>query len=50
MFLVVGLVEVTMGALVETTIFFPMSQLIAIGAEGSPAVFLGYCLEVSKEG
>ena len=50
MFLVVGSVEVAMGTLVKVTIFFPVSQLIAVGAECSPAVFLGYCFEVSEEG
>ena len=49
MFLVVGSVEVAMGTLVKVTIFFPVSQLIAVGAECSPAVFLGYCLDVSEE-
>ena len=39
MFLVVGLVQVAVGALVETAIFLPMSKLIAVGAEGSSAVF-----------
>ena len=39
MFLVVGLVEVAVWALVEATIFLPMSQLITIGAEGSSAMF-----------
>ena len=49
MFLVVGSVEVAMGTLVKVTIFFPVSQLVAIGAEGSPAVFFWYCLEISEE-
>ena len=39
-----------MGTLVKVTVFFPVSQLIAVGAERSSAVFLGYCLEVSEEG
>ena len=38
-----------MGALVKAAILFPMSQLVAVGAEGSSAVFLGYCLKFSKE-
>ena len=38
------------GALVKVTVFFPVPQLIAIGAERSSAVFFGYCLEVSEEG
>ena len=39
-----------MGALVEMTVLFPMSQLIAVGAERSSVVFFGYCFEVSEEG
>ena len=39
-----------MGALVKVTVLFPMSQLIAVGAERSSAVFFGYCFEVSEEG
>ena len=50
MFLVVGSVEVAVGTLVKVTVFFPVSQLIAVGAECSPAVFLWYGFEVSKEG
>ena len=50
MFLVVGSVKVAMGALVEVAVLFPVSQLIAVGAERSSAVFLGYCFEVSEEG
>ena len=38
------------GALVEVAVLFPVSQLIAVGAERSSAVFFGYCLEVSEEG
>ena len=49
MFLMVGSVEVAVGALVKVTVFFPMSQLIAVGAECSSAVFLGYCFEVLEE-
>ena len=49
MFLVVGLVEVTVWALVEAAVFLPVSQLIAIGAECSSAMFFWYCLEVPKE-
>ena len=38
------------GALVKVTVLFPVSQLIAVGAECSSAVFFGYCLKVSEEG
>ena len=46
MFFVVGLVEVAVGALVKATVFLPMSQLIAIGAEGSSAVSFGDLFKV----
>ena len=49
MFFVVGLVEVAVWALVEATVFLPVSKLIAIGAERLSAVFLGCRFEVSKE-
>ena len=39
-----------MWALVKVAVLFPVSQLIAVGAERSSAVFFGYCLEVSEEG
>ena len=39
-----------MGALIKMAVLFPVSQLIAVGAECSSAVFFGYCLEVSEEG
>ena len=39
-----------MWTLVKVAIFFPVSQLIAVDAERSSAVFFGYCLEVSEEG
>ena len=39
-----------MGTLVKVTVFFPVSQLVAVGVERSSAVFLGYCFEVSEEG
>ena len=39
-----------MWALVKVTVLFPMSQLIAVGAERSSAVFLWYSFEVSEEG
>ena len=39
-----------MWALVETTVFFPVSQLIAVGAECSSAVFFGDRFEVFEEG
>ena len=38
------------GALVEATVFLPVSQLIAICAEGSSAMSLGDLFEVSEEG
>ena len=38
-----------MGALVKVTVLFPVSQLIAVGAERSSAVFFGCCLEVLEE-
>ena len=38
-----------MGTLVETAVFLPVSQLVAIGAECSSAVFFWYCLEIPKE-
>ena len=49
-FFVVGLVEVAVWALVETTVFLPVSQLIAIGAEGSSAMFFGDRFEIFEEG
>ena len=39
-----------MWALVKVAVLFPVSQLVAVGAERSSAVVLGYCLEVSEEG
>ena len=39
-----------MGALVKVAVFFPVSQLIAVGAERSSAVFFWYGFEVSEEG
>ena len=50
MFLMMGSVQVAMGTLVKVTVFLPVSQLIAVGAECSSAVFFGYCLKVSEEG
>ena len=50
MFFVVGLVEVAVWALVETTVFLPMSQMVAVCAEGFSAVFLGDQLEIFEEG
>ena len=50
MFFVMGLMEVAVRALVETAVFLPVSQLVTVGAECSPSVFLGYCFEVSEEG
>ena len=48
-FLVVGLMEVAVWALVETAVFLPMSQLVAIGAEGSSAVSFRDRLEVFEK-
>ena len=39
-----------MWALVEMTVFLPVSQLIAVGAECSSVVFFGDRFEVFKEG
>ena len=50
MFLVVGLVQVAVWALVETTVFLPVSQLIAVGTECSSAVFFRDRFEVFEEG
>ena len=50
MFLVVGLVEVAVWALVEATILLPVSQLVTVGAECSSTVFFGDRLEVLEEG
>ena len=47
---VVRLMEVAMWALVKMAVFFPMSQLVTVGAECSSAMFLGYCFEISEEG
>ena len=38
-----------MGALVESTVFLPMSQLVAVGAEGSSAVSFGDLFEISEK-
>ena len=38
------------GALVEMAIFLPVSQLVAVGAEGSSAMSFRDLLETSKEG
>ena len=45
----VWLVKVAVWALVETAVFLPMSQVVAIGAEGSSAVFLWDLFEVFEE-
>ena len=50
MFLVVGLVQVAMWTLVEAAVLLPMSELVAVGAERSSAVFLGDRFEVFEEG
>ena len=39
-----------MGTLVETAVFLPVSQLVAVGAEGSSAVSFGDRFEVFEEG
>ena len=39
-----------MWALVEATVFLPVSQLITVGAERSSAVFFGDRFEVFEEG
>ena len=49
MFLVMGLMEVAVGALVETTVFLPMSQLVAVCAECSSVMSFGDLFEVSEE-
>ena len=49
MFLVVGSVSVAVGTLVKVTVFFPVSQLIAVGAEGPSAMFFGDLLEITEE-
>ena len=49
MFLVVGLVEVAVWALVKAAVFLPVSELVAIGAECSSAVFFWDGFEVSKK-
>ena len=50
MFLVMGLVEVAVWTLVEMAIFLPVSQLVAVCAECSSAMFFRGRLEVSEEG
>ena len=50
MFLMVGSVEMAVGALVIVTVLFPMSQLVTVGAERSSAVFFWYGFETSEEG
>ena len=50
MFFVVGLVKVAVWALVEATVLLPVSELVAIGAEGSSAVSFGDLFEVPEEG
>ena len=49
MLLVVGLVEVAVGTLIEVTVFFPMSQLVAVGAEGFSAVSFRDLFKIPKE-
>ena len=49
-FLMVGLVEMAMWALVETAVFLPVSQLVAVGAEGSSAVSFWDGFEIPEEG
>ena len=50
MFFVMGLMKVTVGALVELTVFLPMSQLVTVCAERSSAMSFGDIFEVSEEG
>ena len=50
MFLVVGLVQMAVWALVKSAVFFPMTELVAIGAEGSSAVSFGDLFKVLEEG
>ena len=49
-FFVVRLVEVAVWALVKSTVFFPMSQLIAVGAECFSAMSFRDRFEISEEG
>ena len=49
LFFVVWLVEVTMRALVEVTIFLPMSQLVAVCTECPSGEFLWYLFEFPEE-
>ena len=49
MFLVVGLMQMTMWALVKSAVLFPMAELVAVGAEGSSAMFFWDGFEVSEE-
>ena len=44
-----GLVEVAVRALIETAVFLPMSQLVAVGAECSSVVSFRDRLEISEE-
>ena len=50
MFLVVGLVEVAVWALVKATVFLPVSELVAVGAECPSAVSFRDRFEISEEG
>ena len=50
MFLVVGLVQVAMWALVEAAVLLPVSELVAVGAEGSSAVSFRDRFEISEKG
>ena len=50
MFLVVGLMQMTMRALVKSAVFLPVTELIAVGAEGSSAMFIWDGFEVFEEG
>ena len=49
MFLVVGLVEVAVWALVETAVLLPVSQLVTVRAERSSAVSFRDRFEISEE-
>ena len=50
MFFVVGLMEMTVWALVVAAVLFPMSQLVAVGTEGSSAMSFWDRFEISEEG
>ena len=49
MFLVMGLVQMAVWALVKSAVLFPMTELVAVGAEGSSAMLFWDGFEVSEE-